>query len=296
MTVVDQTTLTANSITAKVIRSRSRSWRLGVVTERTCEGQPGSIICDSAWVEVTPLTHGATDQIGLTMTDLSIAIQHTPKRADRRNWVRAMVAQLHNENPDVPVAVIEDTHQEGCWPTYRRALAAACGTSHHLVLQDDLGLCRDFIGSVREIIGARPASLITLYTNSRSVFTARRRSETWVENATVAGQAVIWPNELIDEFIKWQSVHIASDFPWDDVRVSMWLIKTSKRAFATVPSLTQHLGCGLSTLGLNGRSKVAAWYIGDNKSALGIDWSRGLDSPQKDTTNVRPEWWQHFHE
>ncbi|MCI0590081.1 MAG: hypothetical protein L0Y67_00485 [Gammaproteobacteria bacterium] len=230
------------------------------------------------------------------MMDLSIAIQHTPHRADRRKWVRTMVAQLRKENPDIPLAVIEDTHQEGCWPTYRRALEVACGTSHHLVLQDDLGLCRDFIGSVREVIRARPANLIALYTNSRSVFTARQRGESWVENASVAGQAVLWRNELIGEFIEWQSAHIASEFPWDDVRVSMWLIKTSKRAFATVPSLTQHLGCGFSTLGLNGRSKVAAWYIGADKSALGIDWSQGLGSPQKDATGIRPEWWQHFHE
>lgn len=230
------------------------------------------------------------------MTDLSIAIQHAPHRADRRKWVRTMVAQLRKENPDIPLAVINDSHQEGCWPTYRRALEAACGSSHHLVLQDDLGLCRDFIGSVREVIRARPGNLIALYTNSRSVSTARLRGESWVEKASVAGQAVIWPNELIGEFIEWQSAHIASDFPWDDVRVSMWLIKTSKRAFATVPSLTQHLGCGFSTLGLNGRSKVAAWYIGANRSALGIDWSQGLGSPQKDTTNIRPEWWQHFQE
>ncbi|MCI0590689.1 MAG: hypothetical protein L0Y67_03650 [Gammaproteobacteria bacterium] len=229
------------------------------------------------------------------MTDLSIAIQHTPHREDRRKWVRTMVAQLRKENPDIPLAVIEDSQCEGCWPTYRRALEAACGTSHHLVLQDDLGLCRDFIGSVREVIRARPANLIALYTNSRSVFTARQRGESWVEKASVAGQAVIWPNELIGEFIEWQSAHIASGFPWDDVRVSMWLIKTSKKAFATAPSLTQHLGCGCSTLGLNGRSKLAAWYIGANKSALGIDWSRGLRSPQKDTTNIRPEWWQYFH-
>ncbi len=230
------------------------------------------------------------------MTELSIAIQHAPHRADRRKWVRTMVAQLRKENLDIPLAVIEDSHQEGCWPTYRRALEAACGTSHHLVLQDDLGLCRDFIGSVKEVIRARPVNLIQLYTNSRSVFTARLRGESWVEKASVTGQAVIWPNELIGEFIEWQSAHIASDFPWDDVRVSMWLIKTSKRAFATAPSLTQHLGCGFSTLGLNGRSKVAAWYIGANKSALGIDWSQGLSSPAKDTTHIHAEWWEHFRE
>lgn len=230
------------------------------------------------------------------MTDLSIAIQHMPHRPERRNWVRNMTAQLRNENPEVPVTVIEDTNQEGPWPTYRRALRAACGASHHLVMQDDLELCKDFIASVTEVIRARPAHLVTLYTNSRTVFIARERRETWVEKTSVAGQALLWPNELIGEFMQWESSHVAAEFLWDDVRVSMWLIKTSKKAYATVPSLAQHLGRGFSTLGLNGKSKIAAWYIGANKSALGIDWSQGFRSPQKDFTGIHAGWWKHFRE
>lgn len=230
------------------------------------------------------------------MTDLSIAIQHTPNRADRRMWVRAMIEQLRGEDQSIPIALIEDTQLEGCWPTYRRALEASGHASHHLVLQDDLALCRDFIRSVEEVIRARPNNLVALYTNAKSVFTARDRGESWVEKAGASGPAVIWPKDLIDEFLLWQDTHIDHKFQWDDVRVSMWLIKTSKQAFATVPSLTQHLACESSTLGLNSPSKVAAWYIGEDKSALGIDWSQGLSSPPKDTTHIHPEWWAHFRE
>jgi hypothetical protein len=230
------------------------------------------------------------------MSNLSIAIQHTPSRADRRRWVQAMLDQLRNEDPNIPIALIEDIDLEGCWPTYRRALEAAGNASHHLVLQDDLALCKDFIRSVEEVIRARPGNLIALYTNANSVFTARERGESWVEKAGVAGPSVIWPRDLIGEFLKWQDKHINQAFEWDTVRVSMWLIKTSKRAFATVPSLTQHLACESSTLGLNSPSKVAAWYIGEDESALGVDWSQGLSSPPKDTTHIHPEWWEHFRE
>ncbi|HVQ39688.1 MAG TPA: hypothetical protein VMS31_19265, partial [Pyrinomonadaceae bacterium] len=104
----------------------------------------------------------------------------------------------------------------------------------------------------------------------------------------------IWPTGLIHEFIDWQRTHIAPNFPWEDVRVNMWLIKTSKQAFATVPSLIQHLGCGASLLGLNGLSKTAAWYVGDHRSALGIDWTQGRRSPARDTMRILPEWWSHF--
>jgi hypothetical protein len=230
------------------------------------------------------------------MTDLSIAIQHTPGHADRRKWVQAMIEQLRSENPNIPITVIEDTQREGCWPTHRRALEAARGASHHLVVQDDIGLCRDFLPSVEEVIRAKPDNLISLYTNAEAVFTARERGESWVEKSGVSGPSVIWPTDLIGEFLQWQDVHINHNFPWDDVRVSMWIIKTSRQAFATVPSLTQHLGYESSALGLNDPSKVAAWYIGDNQSGLSIDWSLGLTLPAKETTRILPEWWEHFRE
>ena len=230
------------------------------------------------------------------MINLSIAIQHTPQRADRRKWAQAMIEQLRKEDPSIPLAIIEDTQCEGCWPTYRRTLEAAGDASHHLVLQDDLGLCKNFINSVKEVIRVRPTNLIALYTNTSVVSEARARGEAWVEKLGVSGPAVIWPTELISEFLQWQDRHINPDFLFDTVRVSMWLIKTSKKAFATVPSLTQHLGYDSSTMGLNSPSKVATWFIEEDRSALDIDWSRGLHSPVKDGSNVRQEWWEYFKE
>ena len=230
------------------------------------------------------------------MIDLSIAIQHTPNNADREKWARAMIEQLRGENPKTRLAVIEDAHRQGCWPTFRRALEAAGGASHHIVLQDDIELCRDFIRSVKRLIRVRPRHLIALYTNSDGVYRARARGHSWIEKFGVCGPAMVWPKNLIGEFLRWQDAHINPDFEFDTVRVSMWLIKTSKRSFATVPSLTQHLGFRSSLLGLNDPSKVAAWYIGENRSALDIDWSRGFLAPVKDTTRIYPEWWAHYRE
>lgn len=231
------------------------------------------------------------------MNDLSVAIQHTPSRDDRRRWAREMIAQLRREAPRLRVTLVSDETLEGCWPTYRRALEAAGGkASHHVVLQDDLALCMDFVGSVRAVVRARPDSVVALYTNAHSVWRARERGESWVEKAGASGPALVWPRELIGEFLRWQEAHVRQDFPWDTVRVSMWLIKTGRKAFATVPSLVQHLGCGASTLGLNGRSKVAAWYVGSERSALGVDWTRGLSLPVREATNIPPEWWAYYRD
>ena len=228
--------------------------------------------------------------------DFSIAIQHTPGHADRQRWVESILTQLRAEKPDIPVEVIEDRKREGCWPTYLRSLNAAGAASHHLVLQDDITLCKDFVASVREVIRARPNDVISLFTTSPFVFTARHRRESWIQNSGVPGLAVIWPNQLIAEFIEWQDAHIARDCPWDDARVSMWLIETLRPVFATVPSLIQHLGYQASLLGLNSRSKVAAWYVGDHRSGLGIDWSQGRMSPAKDRVEIHQAWWQYFRE
>lgn len=230
------------------------------------------------------------------MTDLTIAIQHAPHRPDRRLWTQAMIEHLRGEDRDIPIALVEDTQRQGCWPTYRRTLEAAGEAPHHLVLQDDLGLCRDFVAAVKELIRVRPGNLIALYSNAKSVVAAMLRRESWIEKEGICGPAMIWPRELIGEFLAWQDAHIDPGFEFDTVRVTMWLVKTSRKAFATVPSLTQHLGCESSTLGLNCTSKVATWYIGDERSALDVDWSRGVASPVKDGPHVLPEWWEHFRE
>lgn len=230
------------------------------------------------------------------MTNFTIAIQHTPQRADRRQWLQAMVDQLRAEDPAVSVAVVQDTRGEGCWSTYRRGLQLAGNAAHHLMLQDDLGLCTDFIHSVAGVIRARPNNLVALYTNSKTVAAVRERGESWLEKPGVTGPSVIWPRDLIGEFLEWEERHIDGSFEFDTVRASMWLIKTGKRAFATVPSLTEHLGCVSSTMGLNDSHKVATWYLGDDRSASDIDWSKGLESPLSDVANVRPEWWAYYRD
>jgi hypothetical protein len=228
----------------------------------------------------------------LVAVDLSIAIQHTPDNADRQRWVKSMLQQLRAERPALQLEVVEDKKREGSWPTFLRTLKSASGATHHLALNDDVALCKEFIASVEGVIRARPNQLISLYTNSPWVFTARHRREAWIEKSCIEGAAMIWPRALIDEFIDWQNVHVSRDFPWEDARVSMWLLKTSKRAFATVPSLAQHLGCGNSLLGLNGSSKTATWYLGNSRSAVGIDWTQGRRSPARDPEPLRPGWWR----
>lgn len=229
------------------------------------------------------------------MVDLSIAIQHTPGREDRRRWVQAMCGQIRNEDAQLQLSVIEDLAAEGCWPTHRRALEAVGSASHHLVLQDDVGLCGDFLYSVEQVIRAMPGHLISLYSNAQQVHGARALGDAWIVDYA-CGPAVIWPSHLIVEFLNWQERFIDAAFAWDNVRVSMWLIKTARQSFATVPSLVQHLGCTSSILGLNHPSKVAAWWIGEDRSGADVDWTRGREAPLEAECKIQSEWWDYYHE
>ncbi len=104
-----------------------------------------------------------------------------------------MLDQLRAEHPGVSVTVVEDAHGEGCWSTYRRALEIAGDAHHHIMLQDDLSLCADFICSVAGVIRARPSNLIALYNNAKTAAAVRERGEAWLESPGASGPSMIWP-------------------------------------------------------------------------------------------------------
>jgi len=227
-------------------------------------------------------------------TELSVAIQHAPWADDRRRWVAAMLDQLHAEAPELRVRVVADHDREGCWPTFRRALRPGPGCSHHLVLQDDLELCDEFVATLLAAIRSRPDAILNLYTSSDIAPLALARGHAWLEKPGVAGPSMLWPAELIEEFLDWQARHVVPEFEYDTVRVSMWLIKTGRKAYATVPSLTQHLGAVSSTLGLNDEDKIALCY--ERGAGPKIDWTRGLQTPTFDKYGIAETWWEHFRE
>ena len=225
---------------------------------------------------------------------LSVAIQHVPEDPQRAAWVAAACDQLRRESPETTVTVIADVHREGCWATYRRALLAADDATHHLVLQDDAELCRAFVPALLRALTARPEALVSPFTSAHATYTARHRNESWLELSQTGGLALVWPRAFIDAFLAWEADHVNPAMTWDDVRVSMWLAKTGRSVYATVPSLVEHLGWNASTLGLNHPAKVAAWFVGHDGKALQVDWLQGRSHPVQVRTPIAGEHWQHF--
>ncbi|HCT76464.1 MAG TPA: hypothetical protein DGG94_10265 [Micromonosporaceae bacterium] len=96
---------------------------------------------------------------------LSIAIMYHPSRAASAETIAEQCAEL-------APALVQDPHPHGPpspLRTAKRAWAACPGdATHHLVLQDDVVLAKDFVSHLRTIVRMRPAHGIALYVNGTS--------------------------------------------------------------------------------------------------------------------------------
>jgi len=177
----------------------------------------------------------------------------------------------------------------GCWPTARRvweALVELPGT-HALVLQDDVGVCRDFRATLDRCVHARPESPLGFYAPRKAVDEARARGDAWVPIPDgVWGPSLLLPKPWVPEMLAWlddpesySSKHkrLIRDFPassWYDRRVEAFLRHSERLpVWHTVPSLVEHLAASRSLLGHNNASRVARWFIGEDVSGLTVDWA-----------------------
>lgn len=202
---------------------------------------------------------------------VSVAVMAHPARAE---WAETLAAKL-----DCPIV----WDQIGsAWDTGRRALLTADpAASHHVVIQDDAIVCEDLAAALEQAVvhaGQRP---IGLYLGSRphhrrvalSTKAADKRGRSWIAitGATIAGVASAHPIAMIERLADYD--HRGSQ-SWDS-RYSAFYRELGITPWFTWPSLADHRP-GRSLLN-HPRDRTAVRFIGENVSALGIDWSR---SPQ----------------
>ncbi len=213
------------------------------------------------------------------MIRLSVALQHHPARADR---IAPILAGLEGFSR---AQVVTDTQSAGVWPTAKRAWRAIRhGATHHLVLQDDVVLCRDFTQAATKALEARPDVPVCFYANRLAVDQARAQGSSWAVIADGAwGQAICLPVGLVEDFLAWEARTVRPDFQPYDSRVAMWAVRTRRPFWCTVPSLVEHDGDKESLLGHHApRPRVARWFIGADTSGLSVDWAKGVDAPARD--------------
>lgn len=215
------------------------------------------------------------------MPSLSVAIMAHPARA-------AMVERLLDKLGDVPVAWAE--RKNDLWGTRRRAtLACDLDCTHHLVLQDDVMICRDLVAGVERALEHVPPDVpASLYIGQRrpdrelvkaACAKARESSASWVVMPTLLwGPAVVLPTAAIPDMVEYCDT--LKKMPHDDRRMGMYWERISPTWY-TWPSLVDHADGPSMAQGRMGtdRSKpqqlmrVAFEYVGNDASALEADWA-----------------------
>lgn len=200
---------------------------------------------------------------------ISVRIQHHPGRA-------YLLPPLLEQLPGAEVVTDPDPDSAfpSPWRTYRECLArpAPAGTSHLLVLQDDVLLCRRFLEVAAEL--ARPEP-VALFLGGAPAVSAGRASRAprgslvaLVPAEFVPVVALLWPVEVAESFLAWCGEHRLPGDPAprsDDAVVGRWARRTGQVVYAATPSLVEHPDVEPSLI----RKKVGAGRI---KWRVAHDW------------------------
>jgi len=217
-----------------------------------------------------------------TKVKLAIAVMAHPSRMP-------MVAVLLDSLGRDDVTVIVDSEEAGPWPTAQRCWKSCPDdATHMLILQDDVKVCRDFVAGAETVLSLRPQSPVAFYANHKVVERARQQGIPWAKIPRSHGLGGVWgqaqclPSSYIGPFLRWWDNKPEGEFEdfdnpkHDDWILGQFLKKNKKDVWATAPSLVQHMCPSDSLIGYSNKNKVARWYIGDNRSALSVNWFRGL--------------------
>lgn len=204
---------------------------------------------------------------------LSVAVMAHPRRA-------ALVERLL-EDLGRPATVVWDRHGDR-WDTGRRAvLAASPGCSHHLVLQDDVIVCRDLVPGIIEALKHVPEDVpVSLYLGRhkripQATQEAERRGASFIAWEKLDhGLGIVLPTFSIPEMLAYTRTR--PDVANYDARLSTYFEAAGIPTYYTCPSLVDHAQEPSLVEGRDGmrtQPRVARAFVGRASSALGLDWT-----------------------
>ena len=211
--------------------------------------------------------------------ELSTVIMTHPRRLDRAE----RLAQRHPElNPDIIVDPQPDAE-----PSALRTAAVAWShvgdtASHHLVLQDDAILCRDFQKLVGNAIEQYPEAALALFTEWSSLTAHHLRTvaaagAVWTEvlDDYAPTVAMVLPAGLAREFGAAATEHGPDWHPADDVSLSTFLMERHVPVLCRIPTLVEHDHDG-SLTGNAGQGPRHSVCFADDVTETGDDERLGL--------------------
>lgn len=182
------------------------------------------------------------------------------------------------------IKVIVDKDEKGIWGNAMDAWRSYDeDATHHMVLQDDILVCEDFVDAAEYLTGIissidQGGCLSFCDSLHRETRDARRLGLSWVKTNQVRhGQALVQPVSQIEDFINWAEWNVRPQYYHDDGRLEIYLTVHGKHIYHTVPSIVEHDDVGSVVNQVKGKSKKgapyrAASFIGENEKALDKEW------------------------
>jgi hypothetical protein len=169
---------------------------------------------------------------------LSVAIMTHP---DRQEQLQNLIDQIGDQTE---YTIITDTDGLGIWGNAMRAWRAYTPeATHHMVLQDDVILSRNFFSIAKKLISrVFSGDSVSFCDNLRSEMNlAEKENYHWAVTTKVRhGQCLVQPVGQIEDFIHFCEWFVRPDYDHDDGRLEMFLKKHRRAIWHSVPSLVEH--------------------------------------------------------
>lgn len=207
------------------------------------------------------------------MTISGVVMAHKKRKA----WALEL-----SENLGLPIVwdKINDRHETGL-----RCLEAGLGSNatHHVVIQDDAIVCRDLLAGLDEAVKVSRDRLVGLYVGNltphadradKQVKAARESGRSWLAMpGPYWGVGIVIPTVHLESLVEFFRKSQEKNY---DRRIERWAAQAKVECWYTMPSLVDHRsGVENPSLVPNRTSltRNARWFIGEDASALDVDWS-----------------------
>lgn len=213
---------------------------------------------------------------------LSVVVMGHVRRAER---MAALVQRLRGQGIDPgrsidaqpPLRKTTERYETSLWPNARSAWTGwHPDATHHIVIQDDVLICADFVQVMAYLAHLRPGAVISPYSEQDDILRARATGQSWViHDRGLYGLCSMWPVEVLADAVGWIDAHFAPEFRWDDARFNVYCLAHERSVWVTAPSLVQH-GCPErreSLVAHGGDDRLSRWFIGEQGYGLEMGWT-----------------------
>lgn len=210
-----------------------------------------------------------------------------PAGPERREKTQVIISQLKLTHEQI----LSDIRRQGLWfNAYRAWKAHDPSKKYHLVLQDDVLLCKNFLKNVERIITQTNFDLpiIQLYHNKVTATDLKCEGKGlhWIISPLVTtAQALMIRTDLIVPWLRWTDRNVNRAYKFDDGRLMMWQALEVIPAFFTFPNIVDHDDSLPSSIGLPRGKRVSYAFENDPKR---IDWTLNTDNLVKHSKSIDP--------